>query len=461
VTLRPFDGGWYAGARPDGSYVVLIRDSHFETSEGRVPLSPVGNVLELVTGPQRRFAGHGHNDVNVWEWDGSWQNRGVGEGQNCCLYDANGKLQIIRETDGAPTGSQGWRYRDPDTGRLVPSDERPLAFGLTQPVSLGRGIWIGQGHDGGGVKVWDGAHLRILASGACYAIRAEVAGEQIGLAFYEVLGGDRTRAFVGFPTFAELLALPLDVPTPPPPPTTNPEPPTPEPIPVPDIAEHKDVFVNAVLAHPDLLAQLRAIAAAGDADGWTPDQQSAHAAVRATLLRVGAWAVYQIDPNYGLLKKESGTLGTRADGTKHAVQILMHKSGRLVHVLSDTGPEWSPLPETDTRAADFWIQPLPEGDSVPPVVDPPGTPLPPEAPPEATSLDAIVRGLIAAAVAPLRAELDALKARPQPSGSFPSRIALRTDNGNYLCAEDGGGLAVNATRYAVGSWETFTVEPQP
>lgn len=40
------------------------------------------------------------------------------------------------------------------------------------------------------------------------------------------------------------------------------------------------------------------------------------------------------------------------------------------------------------------------------------------------------------------------------------RIALRTDNGHYVGAENGGGGTVYADRTTVGGWETFTLEEQ-
>lgn len=39
-----------------------------------------------------------------------------------------------------------------------------------------------------------------------------------------------------------------------------------------------------------------------------------------------------------------------------------------------------------------------------------------------------------------------------------STVSLRASNGQYVCAEGGGGGAVNANRTAIGAWETFTVE---
>lgn len=38
-------------------------------------------------------------------------------------------------------------------------------------------------------------------------------------------------------------------------------------------------------------------------------------------------------------------------------------------------------------------------------------------------------------------------------------VAIKTTNGKYLCAEDGGGDVVNATRDKIGDWETFEVIP--
>jgi len=180
-------------------------------------------------------------------------------------------------------------------------------------------------------------------------------------------------------------------------------------------------------------------------------------AAKGTLCGLFATACAQRDPRFGQRRKESGTNFRRADGVLVSTDVLMWKDdGQIIDTLSDRGYGWSINP-ADHQPVDQWVAALPADAGVPV----PGTPLPPEPPPVA-SLDAIVRALIADAVAPLRAEIEVLKTRPQPTGgSFPTRIALRTDNGHYLCAEDGGGQAVNATRDAVAAWETFTVEPQP
>lgn len=71
-----------------------------------------------------------------------------------------------------------------------------------------------------------------------------------------------------------------------------------------------------------------------------------------------------------------------------------------------------------------------------------------------------------ALIADLLKRVAQLEARPvsQPPPAVTlngARVALKTDNGHYLCAEDGGGGDVNATRESIGSWETYTIEVQP
>jgi hypothetical protein len=38
------------------------------------------------------------------------------------------------------------------------------------------------------------------------------------------------------------------------------------------------------------------------------------------------------------------------------------------------------------------------------------------------------------------------------------QVALRANNGQFICAEGGGGQKVVANRNAIGPWETFTIE---
>jgi hypothetical protein len=171
-----------------------------------------------------------------------------------------------------------------------------------------------------------------------------------------------------------------------------------------------DAFAAAVRARPDLLEPYAQIARIAEAGGWTEERQQAHLAIRQQLVRIGAYAVFQADPRFGLLKKgEGNTHGTRPqDGKLHAVQILAFREGdaplRLVQVLSDLGPEWAPLDENDTRPVSDWIQPLPEPGAVvvpPPTVPPQPDPLPAPVPDDVTArLDRIEQALLALALKP-------------------------------------------------------------
>jgi hypothetical protein len=294
-------------------------------------------------------------------------------------------------------GSQGIRAVNAD-GSMQTGDA-DYTDGVLTEFTIVNGVRIGQGHDGGGIAAETPIGVkRTLLAGAIYFVRANY---DPTLRAYAIYGFDARQGYRIRCTQDALLAAPIDGPTPQPtstpPPVPNsgptvptsgtPNPPRPEPIPMADLPNHADVYAAAINAQPDLLAKMRAIYnAVQDQDHWTQAEQDAHVAVRQVLHRYGAYAVYQVDPDYGLLKKESGAHGERPqDHAKYALGMLMHRpTRRLVQALSDTGPVWNEYPATDTRTADFWIQPLPEGDSVPapqpdPTPDP--TPEPPPADP--------------------------------------------------------------------------------
>ena len=65
--------------------------------------------------------------------------------------------------------------------------------------------------------------------------------------------------------------------------------------------------------------------------------------------------------------------------------------------------------------------------------------------------------------APEQEASEALAQRTGPAIGFGCRapkIAIRASNGNYLCAENGGGDAVVANRLTAAEWETFTVNDE-
>lgn len=95
-------------------------------------------------------------------------------------------------------------------------------------------------------------------------------------------------------------------------------------------------------------------------------------------------------------------------------------------------------------------------------VDGPSVPPPNSVGNLASVLTAAGAAALEATIAKLAARIAALEsAKPveqKPVSIDGARIALKTDNGHYLCAENGGGGEVNATRNSAGGWETFTVE---
>jgi hypothetical protein len=222
-----YQGGWYADTVPNGGYVVLMPDQHLVTRDGIVPLPPGRNLLYVRMAPDGiRFAGAGHQDDRVWEWDGTrWQDRGIAYGVSPVIYNRHGDLLI---NDGS-WGSQGARFF---VDRVYTGDETyymPHAA-LSEYSWLAPHIWIGQSHPDGtndAAWVYDDAidqHYQ-LEPGPCRFIRATCEGEQAAIAIWKPGYG----AVLGWPTLSELRALPIvTVPSPDPrpiPPSPEPEPP--------------------------------------------------------------------------------------------------------------------------------------------------------------------------------------------------------------------------------------------
>lgn len=98
-----------------------------------------------------------------------------------------------------------------------------------------------------------------------------------------------------------------------------------------------------------------------------------------------------------------------------------------------------------------------------PTPQPTPTPIPTPTPvPEVTKaqFDALVAQVnaLTARVQAQALRLEAVAANQDYAIRTGERVALRTDDGHYLCAEGGGGGEVNATRTGVGGWELFSVE---
>ena len=225
MTRADFFGGFYIDTRPTGERAILfplkkVVGTHL--GEIEYPDAPLFIVISTVNG--FRFAGKGHDTVNTWEWhNGVWDIHPEALGNFSVIYDHLGALHI---SQGGSVGAQGWRYEAPaPTWRLMTGDETygPLN-GLNEWTDLSlaqdRSLMIGQGHDGGGVQVFDKPDkdtpgvLRRLApvdtseSTACYAIRAHRDGDRVSLGYYDV-APDGLTAHAVLLTVAELSTLPL------------------------------------------------------------------------------------------------------------------------------------------------------------------------------------------------------------------------------------------------------------
>jgi hypothetical protein len=376
--MRPiWENGWYIDALPDGAYVVLIRDSHLETSRGRVELPAGQNVLQISLAPDGiRFAGTGHHDDLAWEWTGtSWVSHGKAHGIRACIYDADGQLHIARGPQ-PPTGSQGWRYVS-DTGELVFSDRTYADPARRVWEYIDRaGITVGQGGDGphgqDPLIVLHGGKRYRVQGGQCRFIKfPQPQGDHLTISWVQE---DRREAHILRLTVADLWQFPLDDAPAPPPPSPPPEPPMPE-----SLIE----IVTAVwedYGGQNRGAMLNAIAYHGNGDNVT-----------------GPW---------GLSRKTGGNhVEQPKTGEKVAGDIVQYGHTRpdgtatMFDVFTDSGPVWIEAEQhLDTNR--IWI----------PAVVPDGVPDPPEppAPPDDPLVERVL--LLEAAVAVLAGDLRVAKA---------------------------------------------------
>jgi hypothetical protein len=158
-----------------------------------------------------------------------------------------------------------------------------------------------------------------------------------------------------------------------------------------------------------------------------------------------------------LLRKDNGTHVTLPNGVNVSQDILGFGDGAECYdVLGDGENAATPGWGAKGAIAGEWIDV--SGFGVPTTgttVPTSGTPASPGA-----ALDAHI--------AALTARIAALEARPLPTPQTPQgavsltgkRVAIKTDNGHWLTAEDGGGSTVVANRTEAGGWEIFTLEEQ-
>jgi hypothetical protein len=430
VTRTFYRGGSYPDAFPSGAYVVQFAGSHFETHQGRVDLPP-GEAFGLMFVHCTEvggfaFAGmlHDTSGVMLREWRGGWSlpfHTDTGR----IVYDHAGSIR-----DEAPAGYQ-----------FVDDSGIPISRLVTYPALDGLNEWtatadlrIGQGHeDGQGVcvRTADGV-LRQLEPGDCRFVNVHREGEHVAIA-YVVPDG----AVIVQTTLSELRSLPAvkfppvsDAPSDAPIPVPQPKP---EPHPMPTIPDSEIARAKAeIAAHP-----------LGDN---LPDLPWTTARVRAL---GGRWGL-------------NGKRGNRNDPSHDIFAYRWSDDASqqpiLVDALGDGGganiEAFQILPWPEPAGA-VWIDP-----GAATVPDPAQPPAPRGA---GAQIDAELTALLTR-LSTLENKVAELAARPvvtpAPVSLAGQRIALKTNDGHYLCAEAGGGGEVNATRGAVGGWETFTVEPE-
>lgn len=219
MTRLDYFGGWYCDSLPSGERAVLfplkkVVGTH--QTELEYPEEPLFIVVSNVGG--LKFAGKSHDSNKSWEYiGGNWFERPEAIGNFSLIYDHLGALHI---SQGGAVGSQGWRYEAPaPTWRLMTGDETygPL-HGLNEWTDLSltqdRSMMIGQGHDGGGVQIYDAGIMRRLGpseageSTECYAIRAHRHDTLVSVAYYDV-APDGLTAHLAWLTVDELQRLPL------------------------------------------------------------------------------------------------------------------------------------------------------------------------------------------------------------------------------------------------------------
>jgi hypothetical protein len=421
ASVRTFyPGGSYVDAHPSGVFAVLYPGSHLQSHLGRIDLPPGDEPLyhRITTVGGFRIAGQAHASLRTLEWiAGSWIDRPQACGVSPVIYDRSGVLHI----SDCSVGSQGYRYVDPDN-RIHSGDETyGSPFGLSEWSAYG-GLFIGQGHDGGGVLVYDGSVLRVLESGDGRFVRVQGEGEAVAVSFVRPDG-----AVIVQTTLAELRALPVRaVPSPVPVPVPVPHPIPEPPMSLPDPSAVKAALDRARQPFPPIVGNVEMGAILNTVAGQFP--------------------------NMGMHRKDGQAIqpGTGI-GISHDVLRYLPPGddfGWWADVLGATGAGLA------TPLAPSWLRSSDDRRSfVPPtaVNAPPPSPgpIPPTTTPSTPPGD----------LSDILRRLAALEQRPVSIDGV--RIALKTQDGHVVCAEGGGGREVNATRTGVGPWETFAIEVQP
>lgn len=211
----------YVDAR-GSKYVATVAGKPVVTWAGDIPLppnEPWGLQFIKVSPDGSQFTGMGHSSGSptlfTWFFDSKrWISRPTPWGQG--VYAPNGSF-----LDSLPNG---YGYFDVFTNAPIP---RTITYeysnGLNEWVKAGR-YQFGQGHDVGGVQVFDGSVLRTIDTGKCFYVNGYLENGSYTISYVKSGIGGIILEY----TEAELLALPVftaPVTPPPPPPPPDKDPP--------------------------------------------------------------------------------------------------------------------------------------------------------------------------------------------------------------------------------------------
>ena len=222
--------GWYCDARPDGSYVSLVRDSHLIRNGGVLDL-PGENVLAVrlaKTAPA--FAGVGNRSDHAWLWrEGiGFREQGPVFGMSSVVWDGD-DLLVCRggpdehwktwdriKPDGSRTstqlntGAQG--IRAILEGRIITAEATYVdaARRLAGYTDLAANLSIGQGRETACVVLIDDV-LRLIEPGEIRFVNASQDGDLVSVA---MVRQDTKQSAIVLATLDALRARPLIEPTP-------------------------------------------------------------------------------------------------------------------------------------------------------------------------------------------------------------------------------------------------------
>lgn len=201
----------YVDALPSGEFACCLFNgtviTHIGELRARDNLLPYYVRVTNINGFQ--LAGQSSGNKQTLMWNGVWNYLDeIPCGVSPVIYDHQGILHISN----CSVGTQGYRYVDYYTGRIVSGDDTyysPVSK-LHEYTDIGDGLVIGQGQDGGCI-VWDGKNHRLLFPGDCFVIRANRYMDLVAVSFYR----QNKPSVIIQTTMNELRNLPIIDPIPP------------------------------------------------------------------------------------------------------------------------------------------------------------------------------------------------------------------------------------------------------